>query len=169
MWKPSAEALRLPPLRARGPRPSATALKEPCSPRPQPKRIWDLSHIRACGVRMTSGSEKRLRECILTIRLSDEERAALDASAGAVGLTPSSYARQLIVGGSPPRPVRKPPAERGQLARILGQLGKIGSNVNQLARSHNMGNGADPAEVTAVRVTLDDIRALVLAAMGRTP
>ena len=43
---------------------------------------------------MTHGSETRVRTQHLTIRLSPEERAAIDLAADRAGLTQGSYARQ---------------------------------------------------------------------------
>ena len=85
------------------------------------------------------GSETRVRNRHLTVRLSDDERAAVDAAAERAGLMPGSFARQALLGGPVPRQVRRPPVERKELARLLGELGKIGGNLNQLAKAANTG------------------------------
>jgi hypothetical protein len=84
---------------------------------------------------MSHGSEKRARTEHLTIRLTPEERAAIDQAADRSGLTPGSYTRQVMLGAPVPRQVRRPPVERRELARLLGELGHVGSNLNQIARS----------------------------------
>jgi len=88
---------------------------------------------------MSSGSEKRARTSHLTIRLTPDERATIDDAADRAGLTAGSYARQAVMGAPAPRQVRRPPVERKELARLLGEVGKIGSNLNQLARAANSG------------------------------
>jgi hypothetical protein len=118
---------------------------------------------------MSSGSETRPRSHHLTVRLSAEERAAVDAAAEAEGLTSGSYARERMLGGQTARTVKRPPAERKELVRLLGQLGKIGSNLNQMARAANSGTALYADEVSH---TLNDLRALrdaLLTALGRSP
>lgn len=121
------------------------------------------------AIRMTHGSEKRVRNRHLTVRLSDDERAAIDQAAGAAGLMPGSYARQVMLGGPAPRPVRKSPVERQELVRLLGQLGHIGGNLNQIAKSLNTGVTVYEAEVAAALQAVIDMRDAVMRALGREP
>jgi hypothetical protein len=116
---------------------------------------------------MTSGTEKRARPAHLTVRLSAEERAAVDAAAGAAGLTAGSYAREAMLGGPAPREVRRPPAEREELVRLLAALGKIGSNLNQLAHAANTGTVLYSDEIAATLASLREVRDALLKALGR--
>lgn len=118
---------------------------------------------------MSSGSEKRARDKHLTIRLSADERARIDADAARAGLMPGSYARQVLLGAPMPRQVRRPPVERRELARLLGELGHIGGNLNQIARSVNFGDGVDMYEMTHVLTDLGPVRDAILRALGREP
>jgi hypothetical protein len=118
---------------------------------------------------MTSGTEKRARDRHLTIRLSAEERAAIDAAAERSGLTMGSYARQALLGAPAPRQVRRPPIERKELARLLGELGKIGGNLNQLAREANQGLVVNQVELLAALASLRAVREAILVALGREP
>lgn len=118
---------------------------------------------------MTHGSEKRKREKHLTFRLSSEERSAIDAAAEAAGLTPGSYARQILFGAPQPRSVRRRVADHAVLARLLGQAGKIGSNLNQLARASNGGAAVCEAELLEALDGLHDVRFELLAALGKSP
>lgn len=86
-----------------------------------------------------SGSEKRQRTKMTMVRLTPAELAQVEEAASRAGLTVSSYARAQMLGAPPPRSVRRPPVEKELLARILGQLGKAGSNLNQVARAANLG------------------------------
>ena len=118
---------------------------------------------------MSQGSENRARSTHLTIRLTADERAAIDQAAEDAGLTAGSYARDRLLGGSAPRQVRRPPADRKELARILGELGKIGSNLNQLAHSANVGAVLFSNEIQEALDSLNGPREAILRAMGRTP
>lgn len=117
---------------------------------------------------MTSGSEKRARASHLTIRLTEAERAEIDAAAARGGLTAGSYARQVLLAAPPPRQVRRPPIERKELARLLGEFGHIGSNINQIARVLNGGGEADLEAIDTALVALVDMRDGLISALGRS-
>lgn len=119
---------------------------------------------------MSSGSESRVRSRHVTIRLSEDERVELDAAAErAGGLTPGSYARLRIFGDVAARQVRRPSVERRELARLLGELGKIGSNLNQLARAANCGTALDGSEIEFALEGLAGLRGEIMRALGKTP
>jgi hypothetical protein len=115
---------------------------------------------------MTSGTEKRVRDGVLPVRLSAEERAIVEAAADVAGLTISSYARQAMLGGPAPRAVSRKPADRRELARILGQLGHIGGNLNQLAKDKNTGLVVHDGEIAAAAQAVVEMRNAILKAMG---
>jgi hypothetical protein len=116
---------------------------------------------------MSHGSEKRVRSKHLTIRFSPEERASIDQAADRSGLTPGSYARQVLLGAPVPRQVRRPPVERRELARLLGEIGHVGGNLNQIARDMNFGNGVDAWELKQTLASLGLVRDAILKALGR--
>ena len=118
---------------------------------------------------MSRGTEKRVRDYILPVRLSQDERAAIDAAAERAGLTVGSYARQVLLGAPAPRQVRRPPVERRELVRLLGELGKIGGNLNQLAKSVHSGIVVYTGEIDTVIASLLEVRNAILAALGRAP
>jgi hypothetical protein len=91
------------------------------------------------GRAMTSGSETRQRHHVARLRLTDAEQVELAARAERAGLTVGAYLRQQALGGSGPRARRRPHADAALLLDVLGQVGRIGSNVNQLARAANAG------------------------------
>ena len=76
-----------------------------------------------------------------SLRLSADERAYLDRLAGARPL--GAYIREHLLGGSVQkrRVSRKPKVDEKQLALVLAELGhsRLSSNLNQLAKSANMG------------------------------
>lgn len=113
-----------------------------------------------------SGSEKRQRSKPLTVRFTSEERAQIDADASAAGMTAGTYIRWRLTEGRAPRAVRRPPVELEALRVLLGQLGKVGSNLNQIAHRLNDGQPLASIQLTA---GLKDVRAMrdaVLKALG---
>ena len=117
---------------------------------------------------MASGSEQRQRTAHLMVRLTPAERGALDGAAERAGLSLAGYARATLLTAPPVRQARRPPVERAELVRLLAQLGKIGSNVNQIARVLNSG-GDTPPELVGVPEDIATIRAAIMAALGREP
>jgi hypothetical protein len=75
----------------------------------------------------------------------------------------------VLLGAPAPRQVRRPPVERKELARLLGELGKIGGNLNQLARAANTGVVIDATEVSEALAGLGAVRDAILTALGREP
>lgn len=116
---------------------------------------------------MSHGSEKRVRVNQLTIRLAPDEHAAVCTAAERSGLTTASYARQVLLGAPAPRQVRRPQIERRELARLLGQLGSIGNNMNQVAKLANFGDPVDRARFAEALDGLRQMRDAVLKALGR--
>lgn len=119
------------------------------------------------AARRRSGSEKRQRRRSVAVRFTDDEAAALEGAASRAGLTTGAYLRILAFGTPGPRAARRPPVERVELARLLGQLGHVGSNVNQLARA---ANGGDELGAVTLQETLTDIRhatQAIMKALGR--
>jgi hypothetical protein len=96
-------------------------------------------------------------------------RDQLSANAKAAGLSLSAYVcitlgedRQLPRMRSP-----VPLADRQLLAKALGELGKVGSNHNQLARRQNTtGEEPEPAEWQSIEIAIQDIRRMLLEALG---
>ncbi|MDQ0314886.1 plasmid mobilization protein [Amorphus orientalis] len=120
---------------------------------------------------MGRGSETRKRGRLLQVRLAAEELAEVRERADRAGLTPASYVRQTVLDGPLPRQVPRPPASRVELAQLLGHVGKLGSNVNQLARAVNRGQVAtlDPMRLAEIQDELEEIRTALMVALGRDP
>lgn len=106
-----------------------------------------------------SGSETRQRGGVARMRLSAQEQAQLEAAAERAGMTVSSFMRHQCLGSAGPRAVRRPPVERAALAQLLGQLGKVGSNLNQIARALN----SDRDILHDIAATLTEVREAALA------
>lgn len=97
-----------------------------------------------------AGTETRRLTRTTTFRLSDDEAEALRAAAEARGLGPSAFVRVLVLQGIGHKPSRTR-ARRTEFAKslqaVLGELGRIGSNVNQIAKVANATR--DPAAIIA--------------------
>ena len=117
--------------------------------------------------RSRSGSQKRKKLNMVTTGYNDAELAALDEAAAKAGLTRASYQRvQTLSTGPKTRSTRRPPIERELLARALGQLGRVGNNLNQIAHAANI-NGAERHEIMGTVANLRDLLPLFMEAMGR--
>lgn len=113
-----------------------------------------------------SGSETRQRGINLTIRLSQAERDELEADAAAAGMTLGSFVRWKLSQGQAPRSVRRPPAELEVLRQLLGQLGKCGSNLNQIAHKMNMDLSVSPRALDHAMRDVRGMRDAVLLSLG---
>ena len=108
------------------------------------------------------------KNSFISVRCTAAERAKIDEAARQAGLSIGAYLRSLALGRAGPRAVRRPPIERKELARLLGHLGKVGSNVNQLAYAFNRDRRIPGlAELTAIRQQVGELRDALMKALGR--
>lgn len=111
---------------------------------------------------------KDARKRIIPVRCTEHERVAIKAVAEEAGLSVGAFLRLLALGDAGLRAVRKPPVEKAELARILGQLGKIGSNVNQIARAVNSTRNLPSwSELAEMKEDIARMRAAVIKALDR--
>lgn len=117
---------------------------------------------------MTRHQQKSVRPAPFSIRLTEDERAALEAKAGSIPL--ASYIKSVVLDEDAPkyRKRQKPPvAEQQLLAEVLAKLGasRTANNLNQIAKGLNQGTlvidgeleadlNTAIAEVAWMRVTL---------------
>jgi len=118
------------------------------------------------GDDVASGSDKRLRDHTVTVRLSDDEREKLTQLSSRSGLAIGAFMRAAALGESGPRAQRRPPADHAALRQILGHCGRIGNNLNQIAKHLNAGGQANPGELKEALAAYLDIRSAILAALG---
>jgi hypothetical protein len=116
---------------------------------------------------MSQGSEQRIRTERRTVRFTPSEAASVDAEAERAGLMFGSYVRLALLGARSTRQVRRPPVERRELARLLGELGHVGANLNQLAHHANVGRPITRRDITDALDKLAVVRDAILAALGR--
>ncbi len=108
------------------------------------------------------------RSKFVAVRCTAAKHAAYSAAAERAGLSVSDYLRSLADGAPAPRAARRPTVEAEQLARLLGQIGKLGSNVNQLTHvAHAAGAMLTTRELRQIGDEVRDMRAAVMKALGR--
>jgi uncharacterized protein (DUF1778 family) len=82
---------------------------------------------------LKGGGDKR--ESIIRVRFTAAEKIQIQKAASSRGLTVSDFIRVLAINASPL--FRKATPERAAFIKGLAELGKIGSNLNQIARAIN--------------------------------
>lgn len=112
-----------------------------------------------------SGTEKRQRTKILPVRLTEAEQTALAERAERTGYSRAALVRYGLFQTPLPRAVSRPTVDHKVVAQLLGELGKIGSNVNQLAKHANAGRYQTHSVELAMRELLV-LRASCLKALG---
>jgi hypothetical protein len=119
---------------------------------------------------MGSGSDKRQRNKRINFRVFDDEFNKIAAKADRSGLTLGAFMRAAALDGdSGPRAQRRPPADHKALRQILGEIGRIGNNINQMARALNSGDKLSRSDMEeALRACLD-IRKKIYEALGKNP
>ena len=113
-----------------------------------------------------SGSEKRQRTSFVGFRATQAELDKIDEKVERTGLTRSAFARASMIDAPEMPATRRPPVERATLAAILAQLGKCGSNLNQIARQLNSGGDLDMPRIEEAVADFRAACALCAAALG---
>jgi hypothetical protein len=107
---------------------------------------------------------------VSTVRWTPGQYAAVSAAASDAGLAIGPFLRTAALGDAGPRPVRRPPVEKRELAKILGLLGNLTGNVNQIARAFNRDQvQPDGDDIAGIRREVFEMRAAVMTALGREP
>ncbi len=105
---------------------------------------------------------------VIHVRCTPAQHAAYEAAAARAGLSIGEYFRVLADAPGPrPRAARRPAVEHKEVARLVGLLGNLTSNVNQLARAANTA-GFDVAESELKQIgdEVRGMRAAVMKALG---
>lgn len=116
---------------------------------------------------MASGSETRQRTRRSSLRYTTDEFNRIAAKADKAGLAFAAFMRASALGDAGPRAQRRPPADHKALRQILGELGRIGNNLNQIARALNAGELVRLPELKdALRAYLG-LRDTIFEALGK--
>ena len=114
-----------------------------------------------------AGSDKRQRTRLKAIRLTPDELAAIEGAAERAGMSVGAYMRSVVLAAPVPRQSRRPPVEKKALAQLLAHIGKIGSNVNQIAKYGNLGRLIENAHLAEAAADIAMIRQAIMVALGR--
>ncbi len=108
------------------------------------------------------------RDRYVAVRCTEAEHTKMTEEARRAGLSVGALLRALACNGPGLRAARRPPIERQELARLLGHIGKLGSNVNQLAYAANAFDELPSArELQQIGAEVHEIRDAVMRALGR--
>ena len=112
--------------------------------------------------------EKFKRSNVITLRLTEIEMITLDKACDNTGLSRSDYLRNLIMNNTP-KIHFEVVADMDILRKIVGEYGKIGSNLNQIAKHFNSGGERSlmiEDEIRQCISDLFDLRKVVLRLAG---
>jgi hypothetical protein len=127
---------------------------EPMVPAPRPRK------------KGRSGSEKRQRKDIISVRVKEHELLIIEANAAAVDLCASSFLRALGTGQHRPNERRRPNPDMRQVGKLLAQCGRIGGNVHQLVKEMNFGGIPQSDELDAAGREVRDLVKAAIKALG---
>ena len=116
--------------------------------------------------RPRSGSETRRKERRISLRVLPDEYKQVETAAAGAGLTIASYARLRLVDTPHTRSRRRPLVDVAALARTLGQLNKVGSNINQIAHAINLGETPLTRDIHDTLGGIREVLAAIREAMG---
>jgi len=115
---------------------------------------------------MAGGSNKRQRNKQCLVRFTEQEFAELSTKADLAGRPKAAFLRAAALGNVGPRAQRRPPADHKALRQILGHCGRIGNNINQIAKHLNMGDGVSLPELREALSAYLEIRNAILVALA---
>lgn len=105
-----------------------------------------------------SGSENREKSKVIGVRVNELEFIELNMKAEDARLSVPAFIRQMLLDEVLTKPRKAPPSlDKKLLSMLLGQLGKVGSNINQIAKRLNEGGSVAAERVTG---SIDDFETL---------
>ena len=113
-----------------------------------------------------SGTGNRRKQDVMTFRVTAAERAEVQTAATAAGLKAGSYIRESLLKAPQTHKRRRPLADVAALARLIGELNRVGGNVNQIAHAINLGETPLAAQIRNVLATHQEILRAIREAMG---
>jgi hypothetical protein len=117
---------------------------------------------------MASGSETRQRTRRSSLRYTTDEFNRISAKADRAGLGFAAFVRaSALDGDAGPRAQRRPPADHVALRQILGHIGRIGNNINQIARALNAGEQASLQDLPEALHAYVDVKKAIFEALGK--
>ncbi|HEX3885410.1 MAG TPA: plasmid mobilization relaxosome protein MobC [Stellaceae bacterium] len=115
---------------------------------------------------MASGTDKRQRTEQCLVRFTEQEFAEVAGKADKAGVAAAAFLRAAALGSPGPRAQRRPPVDHIALRQLLGECGRVGNNLNQIAHNLNAGRPANIPELREALAAYLDIRAAILRALA---
>lgn len=119
------------------------------------------------AVRKSHRSEQRQRGRIANFRVTEKEYQQIEELADREGLTFGSYLRTRALATPTTRATRRPTVAVKLLGGLLAQIGKIGSNLNQIARQLNQGAALPLSEIETTLAEHRQILVAIITALGK--
>ncbi|MFQ3621923.1 MAG: plasmid mobilization relaxosome protein MobC [Acetobacteraceae bacterium] len=118
---------------------------------------------------MASGTDRRQRNVTVTVRLTADERARLEELSSRAGYAAGAFMRAAAFGEAGPRAQRRPPADHVAIRKLLGELGRVGNNINQIARAVNADQSVNVPELREALTAYLELRDAIFVALGMEP
>jgi len=113
-----------------------------------------------------SKSNSRKATEILSFRLTPDEAAQLRAVASSQGMGPTTFARRAAFSAAalavPNYEAQTPDPKKAELARVLGLVGRMASNLNQIAKVSNTTKQISPTKMNAWFAEVRELRSNIL-------
>lgn len=113
-----------------------------------------------------SGTDKRQRSRMLTVRFSQEEAELVRQLAERTGLSVGALIRRALLNAPPPPSAHRPSVDIAAVDRLLPRLEPIGSNINQHAKHANMGRFDHGESIRQDLLSFGELRLPCLQAIG---
>ncbi len=114
-------------------------------------------------------SQKRQRSAQLKTPMTPAEKAKAAALAADAGMTVGAWSRTKLLGSPGPRSQRRMPADAKALREIIGHLGRVGNNLNQVAYRLNTGDAPDLPELRHALADYATVRNAIFEILGLDP
>jgi len=113
-----------------------------------------------------SGSEKRQRKVIRTVRFTTFEDAIVVVKADIAGLSVASCIRQSILHMPPPSAAHRPTVNYQLAVQLLAEIGRLTTAFDHAAEGHD---GVDAALIETAFRDVSEMRLVLLESIGRAP
>jgi hypothetical protein len=112
-------------------------------------------------------SQKRKTTAQVKVNCTPEQKAVILERADAAGYSPAAICLHVLLDTPLPKR-RRPIVNEKLLMQVFGELGKIGSNINQIAYHLNAGRPGDVTEgsIESALRDLDQWRTAIMQAVG---
>ena len=119
----------------------------------------------------SGGIQKRKLTARIAVNCTPKQKAIIVAKCDAAGFSPSAFVSTNFSSLGLPLPERRhPDVDTQLLAKVLAELGKIGSNINQIAHRYNITEGRPSGNIEgALETALNELlewRMAVMQALG---